>query len=52
MEPEHLERLYQKKQANGSAVGTAPQGHRTLRTERCGPPPLQRISVRRETKST
>ena len=32
LEPEHLERLYAKMQANGSAAGTAHQAHRTLRT--------------------
>ncbi|MGW6308286.1 tyrosine-type recombinase/integrase [Streptomyces niveus] len=32
LEPEHLERFYQKMQANGSAAGTAHQVHRTVRT--------------------
>ncbi|MFE3775501.1 tyrosine-type recombinase/integrase [Streptomyces sp. NPDC059122] len=32
LEPEHLERLYQKMQANGSAAGTAHQAHRTVNT--------------------
>jgi integrase len=32
LEPEHLERLYAKMQANGSAGGTAHQAHRTMRT--------------------
>ncbi|MCZ4123903.1 tyrosine-type recombinase/integrase [Streptomyces sp. H39-S7] len=31
LEPEHLERLYKKMQANGSAAGTAHQVHRTVR---------------------
>ncbi|MEW1872024.1 tyrosine-type recombinase/integrase [Streptomyces caelestis] len=32
LEPEHLERFYQKMQANGSAAGTAHQAHRTANT--------------------
>ncbi|MEV5678938.1 site-specific integrase [Streptomyces sp. NPDC052179] len=32
LEPEHLERLYQKMQANGSSAGTAHQAHRTVKT--------------------
>ncbi|MFD9871568.1 tyrosine-type recombinase/integrase [Streptomyces niveus] len=32
LEPEHLERFYQKMQANGSSAGTAHQAHRTVRT--------------------
>ncbi|MEU0443865.1 tyrosine-type recombinase/integrase [Streptomyces tendae] len=32
LEPEHLERLYRKMQANGSAAGTAHQVHRTVKT--------------------
>lgn len=32
LEPEYLERLYRKMQANGSAAGTAHQTHRTLKT--------------------
>ncbi|MBU7597357.1 tyrosine-type recombinase/integrase [Streptomyces sp. P38-E01] len=32
LEPEHLERLYRKMQANGSASGTAHQAHRTVNT--------------------
>ncbi|GAA1870935.1 site-specific integrase [Pseudonocardia ailaonensis] len=32
LQPEHLERLYAKMIANGSAPGTAHQAHRTLRT--------------------
>ncbi|MFF4605763.1 tyrosine-type recombinase/integrase [Streptomyces sp. NPDC001339] len=32
LEPEHLERFYQKMQANGSAAGTAHQAHRTVNT--------------------
>ncbi|MET8473959.1 site-specific integrase [Streptomyces sp. NPDC006422] len=32
LEPEHLERFYQKMQANGSAAGTAHQAHRTMST--------------------
>ncbi|MET9360115.1 site-specific integrase [Streptomyces sp. NPDC006632] len=32
LEPEHLERLYQKMQANGSSAGTAHQVHRTVKT--------------------
>ncbi|MCT9138659.1 tyrosine-type recombinase/integrase [Streptomyces violarus] len=32
LEPEHLERLYQKMQASGSAAGTAHQAHRTVKT--------------------
>jgi integrase len=32
LEPEHLERLYKKMQANGSKPATAHQAHRTLRT--------------------
>ncbi|MCW8383412.1 tyrosine-type recombinase/integrase [Streptomyces justiciae] len=32
LEPEHLERLYRKMQANGSAAGTAHQAHRTVNT--------------------
>ena len=32
LEPEHLERLYARMQANGSAAGTAHQAHRTIRT--------------------
>ncbi|MEV7197152.1 site-specific integrase [Streptomyces sp. NPDC093510] len=32
LEPEHLERLYWKMQANGSAAGTAHQVHRTVKT--------------------
>ncbi|MFE2156619.1 tyrosine-type recombinase/integrase [Streptomyces lydicus] len=32
LEPEHLERFYQKMRANGSAAGTAHQAHRTVNT--------------------
>ncbi|WP_406437627.1 site-specific integrase [Streptomyces sp. NBC_00631] len=32
LEPEHLERFYQRMQANGSAAGTAHQVHRTANT--------------------
>ncbi len=32
LEPEHLERLYRKMQANGSSTGTAHQAHRTVKT--------------------
>jgi integrase len=32
LEPEHLERLYARMQAQGSAAGTAHQAHRTIRT--------------------
>lgn len=32
LQPEHLERLYAKMQANGSSAGTAHQAHRTIRT--------------------
>ncbi|WP_432140348.1 tyrosine-type recombinase/integrase [Streptomyces sp. bgisy084] len=32
LEPEHLERFYQKMRANGSAAGTAHQAHRTINT--------------------
>ncbi|WP_328311588.1 site-specific integrase [Streptomyces sp. NBC_00442] len=32
LEPEHLERLYRKMQANGSSAGTAHQVHRTVKT--------------------
>lgn len=32
LEPEHLERLYQKMQATGSSAGTAHQAHRTVKT--------------------
>ncbi|MEV3949066.1 site-specific integrase [Streptomyces halstedii] len=32
LEPEHLERLYQKMQASGSSAGTAHQTHRTVKT--------------------
>ncbi|MFD9935569.1 tyrosine-type recombinase/integrase [Streptomyces massasporeus] len=32
LEPEHLERFYQKMQANGRAAGTAHQAHRTANT--------------------
>ncbi|MEV5465570.1 tyrosine-type recombinase/integrase [Streptomyces griseoincarnatus] len=32
LEPEHLERLYRKMQANGNAAGTAHQVHRTVKT--------------------
>ncbi|GGK09609.1 site-specific integrase [Pilimelia anulata] len=32
LEPEHLEKLYKKMQANGSKPGTAHQAHRTLKT--------------------
>ncbi|GHE32513.1 hypothetical protein GCM10018771_10570 [Streptomyces cellulosae] len=32
LEPEHLERFYQKMQAGGSAAGTAHQAHRTVNT--------------------
>ncbi|MET8539192.1 tyrosine-type recombinase/integrase [Kitasatospora sp. NPDC004799] len=32
LEPEHLERLYKKMQANGSKPATAHQAHRTIRT--------------------
>ncbi|GAA1029925.1 site-specific integrase [Virgisporangium ochraceum] len=32
LQPEHLERLYTKMQANGSSAGTAHQVHRTVRT--------------------
>ncbi|MEU6121858.1 tyrosine-type recombinase/integrase [Streptomyces sp. NPDC047123] len=32
LEPEHLEHLYRKMQANGSAAGTAHQVHRTVKT--------------------
>ncbi|MEU7934503.1 tyrosine-type recombinase/integrase [Micromonospora echinofusca] len=32
LEPEHLEKLYGRMMANGSAAGTAHQAHRTIRT--------------------
>jgi integrase len=32
LQPEHLEKLYRKMQANGSSAGTAHQAHRTIRT--------------------
>jgi hypothetical protein len=32
LEPEHLERFYEKMQKNGASAGTAHQAHRTIRT--------------------